>query len=248
MSKKKNKSTRKKTCLSPHDKYFREILTNPRIVVDFLKNNLPVTIQSMIDFNTIELKKESFINDKLRLQVADLLYSVNIQGAPGYIYLLLEHASKPDRLLPFRLLKYMTAVMDSHLTKTGGSTLPVVYPLILYTGKRPYNYSMNLFDLFEGHKTFARDIYKNPYQLIDLSHSSDEVLASYHWFRVAALLGKHIHAKDILPFLKRVMEHLRKLERDGELDYIYLSLSYVVEGGQISDEDEFKKIITQGLT
>jgi predicted transposase/invertase (TIGR01784 family) len=246
MAKKKN--AKKKTFLSPHDKFIRSVLTNPRAIKDFFKNNLPAPIQSMIDCDTIEPQKESFINDKLRLQITDLLYSVNIHGEPGYIYLLLEHASKPDRLLPFRMLKYITAVMDNHLIKTGSSTLPVVYPLILYTGKQPFNHSMDLFDLFERNRSTARDIYKSPYQLVDLSHASDEELAKYERFRVAALLAKHIHDKDMLPFIKEVAVALRELESQGELNYIYLSLSYIVEAGQISDEDEFRRTVAQGLT
>jgi predicted transposase/invertase (TIGR01784 family) len=222
-------------------------LANPKVVRDFLKKSLPTSIQSVVDLETLQPQKESFIDDKLRLQIADLLYSVTIGGKPGYIYLLLEHASRPDRLLPFRMLKYMTAVMDNHLTKTDTSILPVVYPLILYTGRQAFNYSLDLLDLFGEHKLLARDIYKSPYQLVDLSHASDEVLAEYHWFRVAALLGKHIHDLDILPFLKKIMEHLRELENNGELEYVELSLSYTVEAGRVSDKNEFVQTVAKGL-
>jgi len=126
---------KKRSHLSPHDRYLRGVMVDPKIAQDFLKNNLPFAIQSLVDLDTIELQKDSFINDRLQQQVADLLYTATIQGKPGYIYLLLEHASKPDRLLPFRMLKYIIEIMDTHLTKTGKAALPVVYPLILYTGR-----------------------------------------------------------------------------------------------------------------
>lgn len=108
-------------------------MVDSRIAQDFLKNHLPLSIQSRVDLNTLELQKDSLINDKLKLQITDLLYSVTIQGRQGYIYVLLEHASKPDRMLIFRVLKYIVEVMDYHLIKTGKTVLPVVYPLILYT-------------------------------------------------------------------------------------------------------------------
>ena len=55
-------------------------------------------LKTVLDFQSIELQKESFIDDKLRLKIADLLYAVKFEGRPGYLYLLFEHASSPDRL------------------------------------------------------------------------------------------------------------------------------------------------------
>lgn len=137
--------------------------------------------------------------------------------------------------------------MDTHLTKTGKTVLPIVYPLILYTGKRSFNFSMDLFDLFGKHKALARTIYKSPYQLIDLTRASDEELVRYEWFRIAALLSKHVHDVDILPFLKGVMELLQKLENCGEFRYINLSIRYIMEAVSVSNKEEFFKTITQGL-
>ena len=38
-----------------------------------------------------------------------------IEGHEAYIYLLLEHQSTPDRLMPFRMLKYICNIIDQHL-------------------------------------------------------------------------------------------------------------------------------------
>jgi hypothetical protein len=42
----------------------------------------------------------------------------------------------------------MISIMDEHLKRNETATLPVVYPMIMYSGKEKYNYSTNLFDLF----------------------------------------------------------------------------------------------------
>ena len=117
--------------ISPHDRYMRSILTNPKAIEDFFRHYLPEKIKRLVDFSSIELQKESFIDDKLRLQIVDLLYKVKFEGKPGYLYVLMEHASSPDKLLPFRMLKYATSIMDHHLKQTGSKILPLVYPLIL---------------------------------------------------------------------------------------------------------------------
>jgi predicted transposase/invertase (TIGR01784 family) len=104
-----------KNHLSAHDRYIRSILSHASVAREFFEKHLPPDVIKIIDFSTLEPQKDSFINDKLRLKVADLLFSVNFNGDPGYIYLLLEHASKPDRLLPYRMLQYTMSIMDQHL-------------------------------------------------------------------------------------------------------------------------------------
>jgi len=214
-------------------------MANPKVIKEFFAKNLPAHILARIDLSTIIAHKDSFIDDKLRVKVADLLYSVDIEGEPGYLYLLMEHASQPDRLLPYRLLKYMIAVMDNHLIKTKSKTLPVVYPLVLYTGRKSYTYSTDLFELFGTHKQLAQETLYKPYQLIDLSHLSNTQLEEYHWFKAAALLSKHIHEPNFLPFFKRFLIVLKELEQHEEWEYIYVSLSYIIEAGDVSDKQEF---------
>src|SRR3546814_1560203 len=94
-----------KSRISPHDRYIRSMMTNPKVIQEFFESNLPQEIKEVIDFSSITPRKDSFIDDKLRLQIADILFSVKFRGELGYLYLLLEHASTPDMMLPFRMLK-----------------------------------------------------------------------------------------------------------------------------------------------
>jgi predicted transposase/invertase (TIGR01784 family) len=236
-----------KNRISPHDRYIRSMLSHPKVMEEFMQANLPAKIKDSIDFRSIELQKESFIDDKLRLKIADLLYGVKFDGKPGYIYILLEHASKPDRFLPFRMLKYMVAIMDHHVTKTENKELPVIYPLILYTGNQPFTHSLDLFDLFGKQKALVKDILKNPYHLIDLTQSSDEDLRKHLWFGTVASIAKHIHDKNFLSFLEVILKELKIIAEKGETGYIYTVISYIVEVAEISDKQRFMKMLTAGL-
>jgi len=240
---------RKKSQISsPHDRYIRAMMGKyPQVALEFFEANLPQKIREAIDFTSIQLQKESYIDDGLRLQIADLLYAVNFNGKPGYLYLLLEHASKPDPLLPFRMLKYMVAIMDDHLKKREGKGLPIIYPFVLYTGEKAFNHSMDLFDLFGEQKALAKDILANPFHLMDLTQASDEELEQYLWFGTAALAMKHIHDNDIIPFLEGFLKLLNMIEKMGETDYIEIVLSYIVKAGQASDKDKFVKVLKTGL-
>jgi predicted transposase/invertase (TIGR01784 family) len=226
--------------LSPHDRFTRSLMTNPKVAEEFFKTNLPEHIKNAIDFSSLELRKESFIDDNLKLQIADLLYLVQFNGRPGFLYVLLEHASTDDRFLPFRMHKYVTAIMDHHLKKKDNKTLPLVYPIILYTGKKPYAYSMDLFDLFsEKERDLAKEIFTSPYHLVDLTQVSDEELKQYIWFGTMALTLKHIHDSNIIPFFESIVDVLKELEKRGESSYIHTIITYMAGTGEVPQKSEF---------
>jgi len=230
--------------LSPHDRFTRSLMTNPKVVEEFFKVNLPKDIQKAIDFSSLELQKDSFIDDHLKLQIADLLYSVKFNGQPGFIYLLIEHASTPDPLLPFRMLKYMVSIMNHHLKARSGNKLPFIYPMILYTGEKPYPYSMDLFDLFPSEeKALAKKTFTSPYRLIDLTQVSDEELKPYLWFGTMALTLKHIHDPDVLPFFEGLLGFLKRLEKQGEESYIYSVVTYMVGAGETPSQESFLQAV-----
>lgn len=229
--------------LSPHDRFVRSLMTNPRVIREFFTTHLPVRIKDLIDLDSIQPQKDSFVDDKLRLQIADLLYSVNIKGETGYVYLLMEHASSPDRLLPLRMLKYVIAVMEHHLKKAKSRKLPFVYPFILYTGSKAYPYSLDLFELFGKQKELARDTLLAPCSLLDLTQVSDTEFEKYLWFGTMALVAKHIHDPDIIPFMHKLTRTLKILDENGESSYIYTVMSYIVETAEISSQAELFKAV-----
>jgi predicted transposase/invertase (TIGR01784 family) len=233
--------------LTPHDKYFRAIMSDSKVAREFFEQNLPSNIKSVINFETIQLQKESFIDDKLKLQITDLLYSVECNGKTGYLYLLVEHQSTPDKLMAFRVLKYMVAIMEYHAKQIHADRLPIVYPIIFYTGDRNYNHSTDLFDLFGDKKELAKDILWQPYKLIDLSKIPDKHLKQYLRYGVIARTMKHIYERDFLPVLKELIEDLRTIEGLGDIDYIYKLLSYIIEAGEL-DKQEFIETVKTGLT
>jgi len=221
-------------------------------VREFFEANLPDKVKAAIDLNNIEPQKESFINDKLKQQISDILFATKFNNEDGYLYVLLEHASTPDRMLPLRLVKYMSAIVDQHLKKSENNKLPIIYPMVLYSGQKPFPYSTDLFELYGANKDLAREIMGRPYKLVDLTQASDEELKKYFWFGAAALIAKHIKDPDIMPTFKVAIDLFRKIESLGEKqyieDYIYVTLSYIVEAADIKDKEAFIETIRKGLT
>lgn len=233
--------------LTPHDKYFKSVMSDLKVAREFFEQNLPSNIKSIINFATIRLQKESFIDDKLKLQIADLLYSAEFSAKNGYLYVLVEHQSTSDKLMAFRVLKYMVAIMEHHVKQTKTDKLPIVYPMIFYTGNKNYSYSTDLFDLFGSNKELAKDILWQPYQLINLYKIPDEQLKRFLRYGIVARTMKHIYEKDFLPTLRELIEDLKAVEGLGDMDYIYRLLSYIIEAGELNRQD-FIETVKIGLT
>lgn len=95
---------------NPHDRLFRETWSNRETAADFLMNYLPAEILSVTDLESLEICKDSFIEEELKDYYSDILYRVAFDGEEGYIYLLFEHKSYADRLIFLQLLEYMIRI------------------------------------------------------------------------------------------------------------------------------------------
>ncbi|MFT4058969.1 MAG: Rpn family recombination-promoting nuclease/putative transposase [Legionella sp.] len=229
-----------------HDQFFRTAMGDKRVAQDFLKSWLPNDLCQKIDFEQLEIQPRSHINDVRKESAVDVLFKTIIEGHEVYIYLLLEHQSTPDQLMPFRMLKYMCNIIDQHLKTQDSKSdkrIPLIYPLVIYHGKRKYPFSTNLSDLIDAPQSLVDRYFLKPFQLIDLGQIDDEVLKQHAWSGVMEFALKHIFARDILPWLKDIAERLHQLDNAGGRDFIAIVLQYLLERGELSDKEAFFKVI-----
>ncbi len=131
-----------------HDAYFRHVMARPENAASELRAVLPVEITSRIDWSGLQLQSGSFVTPELRSRYSDMLFRTRINGHPAYIYLLIEHQSTSDQLMPFRMLEYIVAIwrrhleQDRHRRKRDGATgekscaLPAVIPLVVHNSSK----------------------------------------------------------------------------------------------------------------
>ena len=84
-----------------HDKCFCKAMTDMRVARDFLEENLPENIQSLADLNTLKVSQDNYVDEAFEAFSSDVLYEVMLKDKhPAYFYLLLEHQSSVDVLMP----------------------------------------------------------------------------------------------------------------------------------------------------
>ncbi|MBJ7222911.1 Rpn family recombination-promoting nuclease/putative transposase [Brenneria sp. L3-3C-1] len=183
--------------MQSHDNVFKIFLSDIDVARDFLTIHLPSDIRERCDFSTLQLQSASFVDEALRARISDMLYSLHTLSGTGYIYCLIEHQSKPDKMMAFRLMRYCLAAMQQHLEQ-GNKQLPLVVPLLFYQGERcPYPYSMRWLDGFDD-PDLAAQIYSNAFPLIDLTVIPDEEIKTHRRAALLSLVQKHIRTRDML--------------------------------------------------
>ncbi|WGL93931.1 Rpn family recombination-promoting nuclease/putative transposase [Arsenophonus nasoniae] len=167
---------------------------------------------------------------------SDILYSVNTQQGQGYVYLLIEHQSTPDKLIAWRLMRYSLAAMQKHL-EAGHKQLPLVFPILFYSGEQsPHPYSTNWLDCFEDRK-LAESIYTNPFKLADVTTLDDGEIMQHKRMALLTLIQKHIRRRDMTELLDSIVKLLSyNYYTDNQVITLF---NYLIQEGNAQKPMEF---------
>lgn len=121
---------------TPHDAVFKTFLSRVETARDFIELHLPPSLIKICKLETLRLESGSFVEDDLRPYFSDILYSLETTSGHGYVHVLIEHQSSPDKHMSFRLMRYAIAAMQRHL-EAGNDTLPLVIPVLLPWQAKP---------------------------------------------------------------------------------------------------------------
>ncbi|EMD1716908.1 Rpn family recombination-promoting nuclease/putative transposase [Providencia stuartii] len=210
---------------TPHDAAFKGFLTQIDNARDFFDIHLPEHIRSLCDFNTLALTNSSFIDKKLRSRLSDVLYTVQTEVGDGYLYLLIEHQSTPDKLMSWRLMHYSFLAMNQHLQQ-GHKSLPLVVPILFYHGdSSPYPYLKTWTHCFSWPE-LADELYFNPFPLVDITVIDDNELVNHRKIAVMELALKHKNLRDeyqqVTSLLAQALNRHYNSEQDTSIIINYL--------------------------
>jgi len=196
---------------------------------DFFKAHLPNFVLAQLDLNTVHIENTEHIGFSFSKRYSDLIFKANFKGREGYLMLLVENQSEPDNMMVFRFWEYCSLIWRKEVDD-GRKKLPVVYPLMLYTGKRKYPYSTSLLDLFEEEdQHIARHAILRPLKIIDLERMSYEEIAKHGESSLQEMLYKLKNSdKPVVEMLKLSLEQYLSVminDKDGTfcrsvLDYL----------------------------
>ncbi|MEU8900791.1 Rpn family recombination-promoting nuclease/putative transposase [Nocardia sp. NPDC048505] len=138
---------------NPHDALFRRVLGQPANATSQLRRVLPEAVAARMDWKRLELMSCSFVSEELRSSYCDLAFRTTCDGRDAFVYLLVEHQSCPDRLMPLRMLGYITGLWNHYRAKNPKAvTLPLVVPIVVHANStgRPWSSPMEIADLYDA--------------------------------------------------------------------------------------------------
>ncbi|MXX29718.1 MAG: Rpn family recombination-promoting nuclease/putative transposase [Gammaproteobacteria bacterium] len=194
----------------PHDVAFKALYGFRLMVCDLLEIVLPKALLDRIDWATLERLPAEWFGPDLDRRLGDCVWRVRLRGG-GSLLVLIEFQRSLDRLMPLRIMNYASMLLLD-LDKRGeldkgprGRILPLIIPVVLYNGLRPWRSPLSLSGLSpEG----ASDWLEMRLALLDMGRMAVEDLPAGNAVtaQVEALQGGL--AQDAGGFLERMATRL----------------------------------------
>jgi len=172
------------------DRAFRRLLGDKQIFMKFLRRFLKRDIPDEINVEVLApedlvLENISFLPPDLAEKASDVLWRIRRDDKDVYVYILVEHQSKIDFLMPYRLLSYMLQIWARCVEEAGDRAkrksflLPPIVPVVFYEGAERWTAARKFIEKVENADSFRGYIPDFEYRLISLQEKSAEELLAF---------------------------------------------------------------------
>lgn len=215
---------------SPHDSFFRSLLDDSQLALDYFKSALPGHIIRMLDLSTLKRLPDSYVSAELEKTMSDAVYLCTRADGRGHVAvcLLTEHKSYRDNYTSVQIGGYLFSGYQ-HQIRQKQKTLTPIIPILFYHGRQKWEY-WPLDKLFEGlDGELLGFIPKFDYIYHNLRDTPDAVVEALHnqFLASSLLVLKHSHNKAWLArnFQRMLLMALPSASR--ELQQAFLVYSFV---------------------
>ena len=219
-----------------HDKIFKEILEDKKEVIKFLNEVLQLeNSKYQLKPNDIEKYNREFITENFSRIESDVIYKKIDQN----VFFLMEQQSTIDYAMPYRILKYNMAIMESAIDqnklKQKNYKLPTIFSFVIYTGNKPWNATNYLREKQEKLFDCKINSFAN-FQVIDVNHyTKEELLKKESLLAKMMLLEKAQNYEELEKYLKEIMN--LKLE-DSQKLFLRRVIQFVLKNRLSKDKFE----------
>lgn len=201
-----------------HDKTYKDILSDKEEVAYIINQVLDLEEEKGIQPEEIEKYKNSFLTKQFKNKEADIVYKMKEKD----IFFLIEHQSKIDYSMPYRLEEYrmeiIRSAIDEKKVKTKNYKMPEVIPIVIYTGEEAWKVRIYLRKLDD--ELFQNvDLLK--YNVIDINqYTQEELLESNHLIDKVFLMEKTKSGEEFAKVLEEIFSKTSKKERQKLCDIL----------------------------
>ena len=196
-------------------------------------------IKTKLKAEEIEKYTSSFVNKIFQNREADIVYKYKNKN----IFFLIEHQTKIDDSMPYRILEYeieiMKSTIDIRKIKNKEYKLPLVIPIVLYTGKKKWDAKKYLEESQE--KLDGVKIKAGNYNLVDINDfTKEELLQEKTLISKMMLLEKSESTEESIEMLERIIPNTK--EEDKKLLKRVISILFGEKIGEEKTKELIEKI------
>jgi predicted transposase/invertase (TIGR01784 family) len=204
-----------------HDKTYKTILENTKDVAHIINEALELKGKEQISPEELEKYKSGFVTKELTSREADIVYKLKERN----IYFLIEHQSKPDYSMPYRIKEYKMEIIKSAIdidkAKTKEYELPEVIPIVIYTGKNKWKVRLYLEEIQDDR---LKKVNLEKYNLIDINnYKKEDLLASNNFIDKFFLLEKITDYAEYTETLEKIIEQTTDARDKAKLKEILVT-------------------------
>ncbi len=235
-----------------HDEFVRYAMLDPELVKAFFKRFLG-HLEDHVDLDGLKMTSESFIDEKLRKLLTDLVFLAPLKDRSElHISVLMEHKSEGAARHPgmvFQLRAQEMAFWQRFVQQHPGQKLPIVLLVGLYHGRRPYAGPKTLAETMDGPEDLIPDRCKSEdVIMIDLAQLPGESLREDKLSLFLKVL-KHIYDSDFIDCFKELTPTLQKLSRDHrKTPFLIALVTYLLSSARLENMTEFKEIALKSFS
>ena len=184
-----------------HDKGYKELLSKKRNFIKFLRHFVKSEWVKYVDEDSLKLCDKGFVDSLFDELESDLIYSAKVSERDVYFFVLTELQSTADFTIPFRLFRYISAILSRLFNDTAevireraDFRLPVVVPIVFYNGPKGWFVTRKFKDYLQGCELFE-GIIDFTYTLVDIKLLDNEYLLENHDAVCAAIAVDKVRDK-----------------------------------------------------
>ncbi|MEZ4657794.1 MAG: Rpn family recombination-promoting nuclease/putative transposase [Caldilineaceae bacterium] len=200
--------------INPHDRFFRYVFAHTEWTRQLLATALPRGLLRSMDLDTLQVESGSFIDEELREHFSDMLFNAQlVTGQVGYAYMLFEHKSYPDKVVPFQMLRYIVRIWEQVMRdqKKWSAAASCMHGLL--SGRQQWNIPLHLGGLVDAPAEWRTYVPEFKYVLIDLSVYDAAQIKEPILMQAALLAMKHIFDPDLEQQLPNVLALFNQLQQ-----------------------------------
>jgi predicted transposase/invertase (TIGR01784 family) len=238
---------KEKTLPQPHDRTFEYVFKEKETAASMLKEYLPVRIRNKLDFDSLKISNDTFVDKRLKNYFADLLYEIKLKSSykAALIYILFEHKSWEEWFTCLQLLKYMVRIWEQFLKQNKEAKyLPVIIPLVIYHGKPKWELSKRFISLFENTADLEEYIPDFGFNLYDISHMPDEDIQGTPLLKIFLTTFKYIDSPELRNKLWDIFKLFLELSDKTKVsEYLEVLLKYLLYSpGELKQEELHEQV------